>query len=75
MTHVSNVRVVRAPRVLARAQRWYPLRRLGGPEDVADISLFLGSDEASWVTSTALVVDGRLTGGNAVVADEIVWGK
>lgn len=36
----------------------YPLRRLGQPEDIANAMLYLASDEASWVTGQALVVDG-----------------
>jgi NAD(P)-dependent dehydrogenase (short-subunit alcohol dehydrogenase family) len=36
----------------------YPLRRLGTPEDVAGISRFLLSDEASWITGETVVVDG-----------------
>jgi NAD(P)-dependent dehydrogenase (short-subunit alcohol dehydrogenase family) len=36
----------------------YPLKRLGEPEEVADCILFLGSDEASFVTGHALVIDG-----------------
>ena len=36
----------------------YPLGRLGRPEDVAHAIAFLASDEASFVTGTALVVDG-----------------
>lgn len=35
-----------------------PLGRIGQPEDVAAAALFLASDESSWVTATALVVDG-----------------
>jgi NAD(P)-dependent dehydrogenase (short-subunit alcohol dehydrogenase family) len=38
------------------AQR--PLRRVGRPEDIAQAALYLASDEASFVTGTALVVDG-----------------
>ena len=41
-----------------RMLRQYPLRRLGRPEDVANAMLFLASDESSWVTGHALVVDG-----------------
>ncbi len=35
-----------------------PLRRLGEPDDVATVALFLASDAASWVTGHMLVVDG-----------------
>ena len=41
-----------------------PLGRVGSPEEIADAALFLVSDEASFVTGTALVVDGGgLAGG------------
>jgi NAD(P)-dependent dehydrogenase (short-subunit alcohol dehydrogenase family) len=38
------------------AQR--PLQRLGTPEEIAQAALYLASDAASFVTGTALVVDG-----------------
>jgi len=38
------------------AQR--PLRRIGRPEDIAQAALYLASDASSFVTGTALVVDG-----------------
>ncbi|NUB90772.1 SDR family oxidoreductase [Haloterrigena sp. SYSU A121-1] len=38
--------------------RYYPLKRLGKPEDIANAMLFLASDEADWITGQALVVDG-----------------
>jgi NAD(P)-dependent dehydrogenase (short-subunit alcohol dehydrogenase family) len=41
----------------------HPLGRLGQPVDVADAFVYLASDEAAWVTGTALVVDGGLTAG------------
>ncbi len=34
------------------------LRRIGKPEDVAKAALYLASDDASWMTGIALVVDG-----------------
>jgi NAD(P)-dependent dehydrogenase (short-subunit alcohol dehydrogenase family) len=37
---------------------WRPLRRLGRPEEIAEAALYLASDAASFVTGTALVVDG-----------------
>jgi NAD(P)-dependent dehydrogenase (short-subunit alcohol dehydrogenase family) len=42
---------------LAEAAR-RPLRRIGRPEEIADAAVFLASDAASFITGTALVVDG-----------------
>jgi NAD(P)-dependent dehydrogenase (short-subunit alcohol dehydrogenase family) len=38
-----------------------PLGRLGTPEDVAQMALYLASDESSWVTGAALPIDGGLS--------------
>jgi len=38
-----------------------PLGRLGKPDDVAGLAVFLASDESSWVTGTAIPVDGGVT--------------
>jgi NAD(P)-dependent dehydrogenase (short-subunit alcohol dehydrogenase family) len=35
-----------------------PLGRMGKPEEIARAALYLASDAASFVTGTALVVDG-----------------
>jgi NAD(P)-dependent dehydrogenase (short-subunit alcohol dehydrogenase family) len=43
--------------------KWYPLRRLGLPEDVAAMALYLASDESSFVTGSTMVIDGGLTAG------------
>jgi glucose 1-dehydrogenase len=37
-----------------------PLQRLGKPEDVASMAIFLASDESSYVTGTTFFVDGGL---------------
>lgn len=41
-----------------RMEAQYPLKRLGEPEEVAAAVCFLASEEASYVTGHALVVDG-----------------
>ena len=37
-----------------------PLRRLGEPEDIADVSLFLSSNASRYITGQTIVVDGGL---------------
>lgn len=36
----------------------HPIGRLGEPEDIAGLAVYLASDESSWVTGAALPVDG-----------------
>ena len=38
-----------------------PLGRFGQPQDVAELAVFLASDESSWLTGTAIPIDGGLT--------------
>lgn len=39
----------------------YPIRRVGKPEEVASMVLYLASDEAAWVTGGTFPVDGGIT--------------
>ncbi len=53
-------------KVLATCDRMHPLGRVGQPEEVANAIAFLASDWASFITGTALMVDGGMlvpTGG------------
>jgi NAD(P)-dependent dehydrogenase (short-subunit alcohol dehydrogenase family) len=65
-------RVDKEPDVFDRLVKWYPLGRVGTPEDVASAVLFLASDEASWITGTVLRVDGGLLAGNEVMTNELL---
>jgi NAD(P)-dependent dehydrogenase (short-subunit alcohol dehydrogenase family) len=38
-----------------------PLGRIGRPEDVAELAVFLASEESSWLTGAAIPLDGGLT--------------
>jgi 2-hydroxycyclohexanecarboxyl-CoA dehydrogenase len=48
-------------RVLGRMQQYVPLRRLGRPEDIAPMVVFLASDAASFITGQVISVSGGLT--------------
>lgn len=54
----AGVSVEAMPDLLEKMSRAQPLQRAGMPEDVARAALWLCSDEASFVTGHALVVDG-----------------
>ena len=65
-------RVDKEPAIFERLVRWYPLRRVGEPEDVANAAAFLVSDDAAWISGEVLRVDGGLLAGNAQMARELV---
>ena len=60
-TPIWEPRLVASPDLLDTIERHYPLGRIGSPEDVANAIAFLASAQSSWITGTALVVDGGLT--------------
>ena len=71
-TPLWQERVDKAPAIFDRLIRWYPLGRVGEPEDVANAAAFLASDDAAWITGEILRVDGGLLAGNAQMARELV---
>ena len=48
-------------KVLAQLTERVPLRRLGTPEDIANVYAFLASDEASYINGAVIEVSGGLT--------------
>lgn len=42
---------------------YYPLQRLGEPEEVARLNLFLASDDASFITGAEIAIDGGSSAG------------
>jgi NAD(P)-dependent dehydrogenase (short-subunit alcohol dehydrogenase family) len=61
----------RDPQIFERLARWYPVGRVGRPDDIAAAVAYLGSDEAGFVNGANLVVDGGLTAGRTVMIDEL----
>lgn len=53
-----------SPERRARLTALHPLGRLGTPEDIAHMALFLLSDQASWITGQAIAVDGGFNVGH-----------
>ena len=49
------------PEQIEASSRIYPMPRLCAPEDVANVVVFLASDEAAYVNGTTLMVDGGAT--------------
>ncbi|HYM47503.1 MAG TPA: SDR family oxidoreductase, partial [Burkholderiaceae bacterium] len=48
-------------KVLEQLKERVPLRRLGTPEDIANVYAFLASDEASYINGAVIEVSGGLT--------------
>jgi len=63
-TPIWGPRLEKDPHIFEKLAKWYPLGRVGEPEDIANAALFLASDEAAWITGALLVVDGGLLAGS-----------
>jgi glucose 1-dehydrogenase len=47
--------------ILDKVLNQIPIKRIGSPEEVANVVEFLASDKASYVTGTTFCVDGGMT--------------
>lgn len=59
------------PHAFDNLTQWYPLGRVGRPEDVANAAWFLCSDQASWISGVTLNVDGGLMAGNYPFSEDL----
>lgn len=71
-TPAWKARLEEDPSIFERLAAWYPLGRVGEPEDVAKAAVFLASDDAGWISGTVLVVDGGLLAGNGPLAADLL---
>ncbi len=49
------------PKFLAFVEKNHPIGRLGEPEDIAPLALYLASDESSFMTGSIITIDGGWT--------------
>lgn len=70
-TPIWAERIANTPHLFDRLTRWYPLGRVGEPEDIASAALFLCSDAAAWITGVTLPVDGGFLAGNALIRQDL----
>lgn len=70
-TPIWDHRVKREPGIFDKLSKWYPLRRVADPQDIANAAVFLSSSEAAAITGVNLPVDCGLSAGNIVMTREI----
>jgi len=70
-TPIWTERVKRNPEILEQLVKWYPLRRVVDPVDIANAALFLASDAAAAISGAVLPVDCGLSAGNIVMSREL----
>lgn len=73
-TDIETWRIRRAknPEIFDTLARWYPVGRVGQPEDIAAAVAFIAADEAAFVNGANLVVDGGLTSSLHPMIEEFV---
>ncbi len=66
-----RIRLEKDTQIFDKLARWYPVGRVGRPEDIAAAVAFMAADEASFINGANLVVDGGLTAGMGVMIEEL----
>jgi len=56
--HTVTGAVADYPGFLERSKTTHPIGRVGAPEEIASLALFLMSDDAGWITGTTVSIDG-----------------
>lgn len=65
-------RLAHNPKTLDNLKKFYPLGRIGRPEDIANAVAFMASSEASWITGITLNVDGGFTAGSSMLQSDLL---
>ena len=58
LLHDSAVAFPNPESAVSDAEKATLMKRLGKPKDIAQLALFLGSEESSWITGSAFTIDG-----------------
>ncbi len=67
-----RIRRQKNPEIFDTLARWYPVGRVGQPEDIAAAVAFIAADEAAFVNGANLMVDGGLTASLNPMIEEFV---
>jgi 3-oxoacyl-[acyl-carrier protein] reductase len=60
LAHRSRTQGITREEALAQAMAGIPLGRIGRPEEMADLTVFLASERASYITGASYLIDGGL---------------